>query len=419
VTGARVTEVAIVGGGIFGCSAAWHLQLCGCDDVTLIERGWIGSGTSSAGAGLLARWSAGFVPAWGDEELEIETYGLDFYRELSRRSDLPGYAQKGTLFLGAAGPMGARSLLPFARHAAQEQFELLAPADVEEVTDGFVRAAGVAGGVLDPRGAQVSAGQAARTLAGRCAELGGVIREHEPVRAVRRGRSGGFVLETAHGSVSCRTLVVAAGCWTNAILGQLGIWLPIVPLVATRLATERVELPSSLPPVQFCDGHRLYFRSDAGSIAWGCNYECEPRYSFVARELPHHLDGLSVGCVAEMQRAASRLENAVPALARARTAGALHGAPCFTADLRPVIGELPAVPGLYVVAGDNYAGVTHAPGAGRLLAELVTDAPDPIVDGYPYRPERFDGEFQAGADVVAAMRWTATRTVVAARAEAS
>jgi sarcosine oxidase subunit beta len=419
VTGARVTDVAIVGGGILGCSAALHLQLRDCHEVTLIERGWVGSGTSSADAGLLARWSAGFVPAWGDDELEIETYGLDFYRELSQCSDLPGYAQTGTLFLGAAGPMGARSLLPFAPHAAAQQLGLLAPADVEELTEGFVRAAGVAGGVLDPRGARVAAGPAARALASRCAELGGVILEHEPVRSLRRGRSGGFVLETAHGRVSCRTLVIAAGCWTNAILRQFGVWLPIVPLVATRLTTERLDLPSSLPPVQFCDGHRLYLRSDAGGIAWGCNYECDPRYSFVARELPHCLEGLSVGCVAEMQRAAVRLESAVPALARARTAGTLHGAPCFTADLRPVIGELPGVPGLYVAAGDNHAGVTHAPGAGRLLAELVTDASDPIVDAHPYRPERFDGELQAAADVVAAMRWSAPRTVAGARAEAS
>jgi sarcosine oxidase subunit beta len=414
-----MTEVAVVGGGILGCSAAVHLQLRGCDDVTLIERGWIGSGTSSAGAGLLARWSAGFVPAWGEEELEIETYGLDFFRELSRRAHVPGYAQTGTLFVGAAGAMGARSLLPFAPHAATEELTWLTPVDVEQLTEGFVRAAGVAGGVFDPRGGRVAPGPAARALASRCAELGGVILEHEPVCSIRRGRSGGFVLETAHGHVICRTLVVAAGCWTNAILRQLGVWLPIVPLVATRLTTERLDVPRSLPPVQFCDGHRLYFGRDGGSIAWGCNYECDPRYSFVARELPHCLDGLSVGCVAEMQRAALRVESAVPALAGARTVRAVHGVPCFTADLRPMIGELSTVPGLYVVAGDNYAGVTHAPGAGRLLAELVTDAPDASVDAYPYRPERFGGEFQAGADVVDAMRWTATRTFVAARAEAS
>jgi hypothetical protein len=84
-----------------------------------------------------------------------------------------------------------------------------------------------------------------------------------------------------------------------------------------------------------------------------------------------------------------------------------------------MIGELDSVPGLYVLAGDNYAGVTHAPGAGRLLAELVMDASDPSVDPGPYRPERFDDELQTGAEVVEAMRWTATRTVVAARAGAS
>jgi glycine/D-amino acid oxidase-like deaminating enzyme len=81
-----------------------------------------------------------------------------------------------------------------------------------------------------------------------------------------------------------------------------------------------------------------------------------------------------------------------------------------------VVGELTSVPGLYVLAGDNYAGVTHAPGAGRLLAELVTGAPDPSVDTYPYRPERFNGQYRTGAEVLAGMRSTATRTVLAARA---
>jgi sarcosine oxidase, subunit beta len=419
MTGRRVTDVAVVGGGILGCSAALHLRLRGCEDVTVIDRGWIGSGTSSAGAGLLARWSAGFVPAWGEEELDIESYGLDFYRELSQQGDQPGYAQTGTLFLGAPGRLGARSLLPFAAHADAEGLALLGPAEVEELTEGFVRADGVAGGVFDPGGAQIAAGAAARALASRLGELGGVLLEHEPVRAIRQRRPGGFVIETATGEVSCRTLVVAAGAWTNALLRRLGVWLPMVPLMATRLTTERLEVPRALPGIQFCDGHRVYLRRDGGALVWGCNYECDPRYSFVARELPQCLEGISVACVAEMQRATREVASAVPALRRARTAAAAHGAPCFTADLRPLIGELDSVPGLYVLAGDNYAGVTHAPGAGRLLADLVTDAADPSVDPGPYRPERFDDELQTGAEVVEAMRWTATRTVVAARAGAS
>jgi len=419
MTARRVTDVAVVGGGILGCSAALHLRLRGCEDVTVIDRGWIGSGTSSAGAGLLARWSAGFVPAWGEEELEIENYGLDFYRELSDHGHQPGYAQTGTLFLGSSGRLGARSLLPFAAHADAEGLALVGARDVEELTEGFVRAAGVAAGVFDPRGAQIAAGAATRALADRVAELGGVLVEHEPVSSIRRARAGGFVLETAAGEVSCRTVVVAAGAWTNAILRPLEVWLPIVPLVATRLTTERLVVPHSLPGIQFCDGHRIYLRRDGGSLAWGCSYECDPRYSFVARELPQCLEGISVACVAEMQRATREVASAVPALRRARTATAAHGVPCFTADLRPMIGELDSVPGLYVLAGDNYAGVTHAPGAGRLLAEVVMDASDPSVDPGPYRPERFDDELQTGAEVVEAMRWTATRTVVAARAGAS
>jgi glycine/D-amino acid oxidase-like deaminating enzyme len=120
-----------------------------------------------------------------------------------------------------------------------------------------------------------------------------------------------------------------------------------------------------------------------------------------------------------MKRAAHELAGALPALFHARVAQAAHGAPCFTADLKPLVGELPSVPGVYVVAGDNYAGVTHAPGLGRLLAELVTRGEDLSVDAYPYRPERFGDEYRNGAEVVAAMRWTAARTALAARARTS
>jgi sarcosine oxidase subunit beta len=416
MSGARVTDVAVVGGGVLGCAAGLHLKLCGCDGVAVIERDRIGAGTSRAGAGLLARWSAGFVPAWGNEELDIETYGLDFYRALSTVGEELDYTQTGTLYLGTAGPAGPKSLLPFARQDGVDDLALRTPAEVEELTDGFVRAEGVAGGIFDPCGARVAAGPAARALARRCAELGGEILEHEPVSSIRRGRGGGFVLETANGPIRAMTLVAAAGAWTNAILQQFGVWLPVVPLVATRLNTEPMPVPPSLPALQFCDGHRIYVRADNGGLAWGCNYEGDPRYAFVERNVPDRLDGLSDACVAEMRRATREVSSAIPALANAKPTQTVHGAPCFTPDLKPVIGELSSAPGLYVLAGDNYAGVTHAPGAGRLLAELITGAPEPSVDARPYRPERFNGSYRTEADVIAGMRWTATQTLLAAQA---
>jgi sarcosine oxidase, subunit beta len=412
---ARVTGVAVVGGGILGCSAALHLKLLGCERVTVIERGRVGDATSKAGAGLLARWSAGFVPAWGNAERELEMYGLDFYAELASRGHDLGYRATGTLFLGLAGRAGSQSLRPFAHHADREGLALLEPDEVEDLTEGFVRAAGLAGGVFDPLGARVAAPAAARALARRFSEAGGEVLEHEPVDSIHRAPRGGFVLGTATGRTTCETLVVAAGGWTNAVLRELGTWLPIVPLMATRVITDEVDVPPTLPAVQFCDRHRVYMREDNGRLVWGCSYEGEPRYAFVARDLPDRLDRLPLGCVAEMTRAAREVARAVPAFARPKPAAAAHGAPCFTADLRPVIGELAAVPGVYVLAGDNYAGVTHAPGAGRLLAELVTGAAEPSVDPDRYRPERFESEYASGAEVVAGMRLTATRAVLAAR----
>jgi glycine/D-amino acid oxidase-like deaminating enzyme len=417
VTRARHTAVAVVGGGVLGCSAALHLKLCGCDGVILLERDRIGGGTSSAGAGLLARWSAGFVPAWGEQELALETYGLDFYRALSEVGNELGYRENGILFLGSARPSGPKSLRPLTSHGV-EGLGALAPSEVEELTEGFVRGAGIAGGVFDPRAAQLSAGAAARALARRFVRLGGANLEHEPVASIRR-RGGGFVLGTGAGTVTCQKLVVAAGGWTNAILRSFDTWLPVVPLVATRLTTKGLQVPSTLPAIQFCDGHRLYAREDDGPLAWGCSYEGEPRYAFVERDVPTRLDRLPRACVAEMQQAAQHLADALPGLSSAGVARAAHGAVCFSPDLKPLIGELSSAPGVYVLTGDNYAGVTHAPGAGRLLAELVTDTKDLSVDPNPYRPERFDDEYRNGAEVVAGMRWTAARTVLTARARTS
>jgi sarcosine oxidase, subunit beta len=408
--GERHRDVVVVGGGVLGCSAALHLMLRGCESVALLERDGIGGATTGAGAGLLGRWSAGFVPAWGEDELALESYGLDFYRELAERGYELGYRANGLLFLGAA----ERSLAALARHGA---LEVLTPAEVEQLTEGFVRAGGVAGGVFDRRGAQLSAPAAARALARRFKALGGDLLEHEPVRSIR-GRAGGFVLETAAGLLVCESLVLAAGAWTNAILKQLGAWLPLVPLVATRLTTAPLRVPPDLPAIQFCDGRRIYLRGDDERLAWGCAYEREPRYALVEAEPPRRLDYLPRDCVAEMERAARELGETIPALSRAGTAQALHGAPCHSADLKPLIGELPSVPGLFVLAGDNYAGVTHAPGAGRLLAELVTGARETSVDPHPYRPGRFDFEIRNGAEVVSGMRVTAARTALAARAGA-
>jgi sarcosine oxidase, subunit beta len=396
---------------VLGCSAALHLMLRGCESVALLERDWIGGATTGAGAGLLGRWSAGFVPAWGDDELALESYGLDFYRELAERGYELGYRANGLLFLGAA----ERSLAALTRHDA---LEVLTPAEVEPLTEGFVRAGGVAGGAFDRRGAQLSAPAAARALARRFSALGGDPLEHEPVSSIRE-RAGGFVLETAAGRLVCETLVLAAGAWTNAILKALGAWLPLVPLVATRLTSAPLRVPPDLPAIQFCDGRRIYLRGNDERLTWGCAYEREPRYAFVQAEPPHRLDYLPRDCVAEMERAARELAEAIPALSRARTAQAQHGAPCHTADLKPLIGELPGVPGLFVVAGDNYAGLTHAPGAGRLLAELVTGVGETSVDPHPYRPGRFDYELRNGAEVVSGMRVTAARTALAARAGAS
>jgi hypothetical protein len=87
-----------------------------------------------------------------------------------------------------------------------------------------------------------------------------------------------------------------------------------VPLVATRLTTEPLRVPRSLLAIQFCGGHRIYlYERTSGASRGAATTKGIRAYAFVARELPHRLEGLSVACVAEMQRARQEVASAVPA----------------------------------------------------------------------------------------------------------
>ena len=83
-------HIVVVGGGIIGCSTAYHLLRQGVKKVTLVEAGEPGSATTSAGAGFVSHWSAGMIPL-GEEGFQLQQYGLDFYHMLHELGTEIGY----------------------------------------------------------------------------------------------------------------------------------------------------------------------------------------------------------------------------------------------------------------------------------------------------------------------------------------
>ncbi|HWI21350.1 MAG TPA: FAD-dependent oxidoreductase [Baekduia sp.] len=401
---AHSADIVVIGGGIMGAATALHLQESGAGSVLLLERDQLGQGTSSAGAGMVGVWAAGLFPFWGAEEAALETYAFDFYKQLAEQSDDFRYRANGNLWLSTSEEDWVGTVEPMASNPLAKNREKLSPQEVHEITNGLVDPKCIVGGVLDPAGIHMTAGAAARAVGRRFEEAGGRVRTHTPVTGLRTAGSRISGVETIHGHIDCGAVVVAGGAWTNKILRSVDVWLPLVPLMATRLTTsESVGAPTSMPNVSF-NAEGFYFREhDDGALLWGSDYEVFPRYSLVDVDPPDRFTDVPLNGVVELQRLAQSLAAAVPAIAaRSQEVKAAHGAPCHTPDLKFLAGPV-GIDGLYAVSGDNEGGVTHGPGLARMLTEYIVGAGQHVIDPTAYDPNRFGDRYttaRAVADAV-------------------
>jgi glycine/D-amino acid oxidase-like deaminating enzyme len=399
---AEHADAIVAGGGILGASAAAHLLEAGVSDVLLLERDAVGQATSSAGAGFVGVWANGYLPAWKNEEVELERYGLDFYRRLAEEGYEFGYKRNGNLWAATSDEAWQTFLEPIAGHEGVPERKVLSPDEVEEVT-GIIPARAVIGGVLFPNGCQVSAGQASEAVAARFARDKGRVETRRPVEriAVEKGRVTG--VETQRGRVDTEIVVLAAGAWTNALLRGLGDSVPMVPLVQSRIVTEPLGVPPTMPTLMLQEFSFIWLREENGGLLWGSTYEEAPRLAFLDEDPPDRFDNLPLDGILKVQRDGLEAAKAIPVLARYRSLTVAQGAPCYTPDLRGMVGPVPGIEGLWVVGGCNEAGITHGPGWGKLLAELLVDGSASLTDADPFRLDRFGGRYRTGADVVSGM----------------
>jgi sarcosine oxidase subunit beta len=395
-------DVIVVGAGMLGCSAALHLKQAGVSDVLLLERDDLAQATSSAGAGFVGVWGAGYVGSWGDPEIALEWYALDFYRELADADFDFDYKTNGNLWVATTAAAWDRHIAVIAEHSAVADRTTLSADEVEEVT-GIIAGAEVVGGVLHPRGGQVSAPKATRAVAERFIHAGGKIEVRRPASRIliQHGRVVG--IDTPRGRIDTGTVVLAAGAWTNTVLHEHGIWIPMVPLVASRIVTEPLGVPPTMPTLMLQECEFIWLREERGGLMWGCSYEIPPRYDLVDGDPPDRLDGLSLDGVLHARSVGDGIARVIPALARHRSLTIAQGAPTYTADLRGVVGRVPGIEGLYVIGGCNEAGITHGPGYGRLVADEIALGEATLTDIDAFRIGRFGDDIVGPNDVVAAI----------------
>lgn len=384
------STVAVVGAGIIGLSAAWHLTGLG-HRVVLLDEGAAAGGTTTAGAGFVGLWAAGYAWYWNASERDVEQYGIDFYGDLARSSATDiGHRTNGNVWLTVTEQGRADHIPPFERSPLRPSgARTLTPEQAAELVPGLDPSA-VTAGFLHPQGIQISAPDTAAALVTAVRFRGVELREHTRVAGLRTtdGRVDGVRL--ADGSVvAADRVVLAAGSWTNTLLAPFGRTLPTVRVVASRLVTRPFGLPSTLPTLMLPELAGLWIREHRGGLTYGAGTGYQPLHvtRTDADRRPVRADLLDA-MRADLHPLVARLiPSAADALADET---ATQGVVSMTADRRFVVGPLPEVAGVVVAAGDNESGVTHGPGLGRIAAELAATGSTTLGDASRYAVDRFD-----------------------------
>jgi glycine cleavage system aminomethyltransferase T/glycine/D-amino acid oxidase-like deaminating enzyme len=367
-------RVVVIGGGVIGTSVAYHLAHLGWDDVVLLERDRLTSGTTWHAAGLIVTFGS-----TSETSTEMRKYTRDLYARLEDETGLAtGFSPIGFIEVAADDDRleEYRRVAAFNRYCGVDVHEI-SPAEIaalfplartDDLRAGFYVAED---GRANPVDVTMSLARGARMLG---------VRIVEGVRATgfrtQRGTLTG--VQTDHGDIECEYVVNCAGMWARQLGEPAGVTIPLQAAEHYYLITERVEgLTGSLPVLEDPASYG-YYREEADGLMIGL-FEpvCAPwkvegvpdNFSF--GELPPDWDRMGPFVETAMQRVPVTMDIGVRKF--------FCGPESFTPDLQPVVGEAPELRNYFVAAGLNSIGILTGGGLGRALAHWIVDG-DPGVD---------------------------------------
>ena len=383
-------RIVIVGGGVIGLGVAWHLAGLGVDDVLLVERNQLTSGTSWHAAGIVgplrASMNATRLAMAADEVFPA------LERETGRST---GYRRTGGFWLART----PERLVELRRIAAIGE---MAGLDARMVTSDAVAAAApnlraddLAGALWVAEDGQANPVDVCMAYATGARAAGVRIREGTACAAIERRNGAVRSVALSDGTtVRCEAVVNCAGAWARAVGAMAGVPVPLQAVEHMYVTTEPLDdLPHPFPIVRDLDGG-IYLKADAGRLVLG-GFEpkakpWDPRGPDGDRaflELPEDWEQFEPFMHAGLRR--------VPALERAGIRRFMNGPESFTPDTAPLLGESPFLQGFYVAAGFNSTGMMSSAGAGRAMAQWIAGGEAPA-DLWDMDIARFDRAANAG-----------------------
>lgn len=382
-TVAHETRVVIVGGGVLGCSIAYHLALAGVRDVLLVEHNELGAATTSCSAGLLGQ----VRPTRVQTRLVQRTFHA--IRTLEKElGESIGFRQVGSLRI-AVTPEREHEMADWFTIARAEGIavETIGATEAQRLVPGLdarrARAIGwiPADGFIDPYQLTMAYARAARVR-------GATIWTGTAVTAITT-RDGAIVgVDTDRGRVRARVVIDAAGAWAGPVASLAGVALPVSPVRSHFWITApHADVNPDQPVVRLPDIRTAYTRPEVGGLLVGC-YEPDSRAydawtlasGFSMRDVERDWD-VFLHHVVDLLPWFPLMENA-------EMVGAMAGLTTYPPDGQWVLGRVPDVDGFLVASGCSGLGVTGSAGIGSVLAELVVEGKT-SVDLTAFRVDRF------------------------------
>jgi 4-methylaminobutanoate oxidase (formaldehyde-forming) len=383
-------NVVVIGGGVTGCSVAYHLAAAGVRDVLLVEKDELTSGSTCHAAGLVTQ----FNPS--PSMMAFRRYSVELYNRLGVFDGIGSLRIASTpesLVELRRGASRARGIGLDVEVIGPEEAVALMPAATAESLHGAVWIE--SDGCVDPHTATYALANAAR-------DLGAGILTHTRVTAIELGPGRRVeAVTTDVGRIETELVVNACGMWAPQVAAMAGAFAPSVPVDHQHIALHAVpghELDRDMPCFRDTD-NLVYGRSEAGGVLFG-GYEPNPVARWVDG-VPWDHAGTTLP--ADHERFAQLMEGAArrfPFLDDAGVVALVCHPDAMTPDGNPLLGPMPGVPGFWMAAGLSLNGFGGAGGIGKTIAEWVT-AGETEWDVHGYRAWRF-GEAHRHPDALAA-----------------
>lgn len=365
-------QVIVIGGGIIGCSTAYHLARDHKADVLLLEQGKITSGSTWHAAGLVGqlRSSASIT--------KVLKYSVELYKGLAAETGLDtGWKMTGCLRLATTPDRWTefKRLATTARSFGMDM-DLIGPDEVRRMWP-LMDTSDLIGASWLPTDGQASPSDITQSLAKGARMHGAKIVEGMRVTGFRMEGRRITHVQTAQGDIACETVVNCGGMWARQVGAMAGVAVPLHPVKHQYIVTEKI--PGLAPDAATLrdPDRRTYFKEEVGGLVMG-GYEPNPQ-GWVTGDIPENwefrlFDDDYDHFGQHLKQAIAR----IPALAEVGVKQMINGAESFTPDGNFILGPAPECANMYLGAGFNAFGIASGGGAGWVLAEWVMKGEAPL-----------------------------------------